>query len=149
MFCNQIFPSRQCFPQKYHLKIKNLQKLNFLLQATRCITPKRVTSLRRSISASLRPGNTAFFQRNVVAVASRWQHCVRFDRPDIWTSDLSLQRRRRFRSTNWQGIGNVFVPFKESFWTISFRLFTAPKNIQFNNCFKILHFNTASSYSFN
>ena len=83
MFCNQIFPSRQSFPQKYHFEIKNLQKLNFLLQATRCITPKRVTSLRRPISASLRPGNTAFFQRNVAAVVSRWQHCIRFDCPDI------------------------------------------------------------------
>ena len=45
------------------------------------------------ISASLRPGNTAPFEENVPAVAGRWQHCVRFDRPEIWTSDLPLQRR--------------------------------------------------------
>ena len=36
------------------------------------------------------------FWRNVAAVASRWQHCVRFDRPEIWTSeDLPLQRQTR------------------------------------------------------
>ena len=44
------------------------------------------------ISASLRPGNTAPFRRNVAAVARRWQHCVRFDRPEIWTSDLPLAK---------------------------------------------------------
>ena len=33
-------------------------------------------------------------------VESRWQHCVRFDRPEIWTSDLPFQRRTRYRSTN-------------------------------------------------
>ena len=36
------------------------------------------------ISTSLRPGNVApTFRRNVAAVASRWQHCVRFNRPEI------------------------------------------------------------------
>ena len=33
-------------------------------------------------------------------MASRWQHCVRFDRAEIWTPDLPLQRRTRYRSTN-------------------------------------------------
>ena len=36
------------------------------------------------ISASLHPGNTApIFRRNVTAVASRWQHCVQFERSEI------------------------------------------------------------------
>ena len=39
-------------------------------------------------------------QRNAAAVASRWQHYVRFDRPEIWTSDCSRQRWTRYRSTN-------------------------------------------------
>ena len=34
--------------------------------------------LRGPSPALLRPGNTCFFRRNVAAVASRWQHCVRF-----------------------------------------------------------------------
>ena len=40
------------------------------------------------------------FGRNVATMVSRWQRCVRFDRPEIWTSDLPLQRRTRYRSTN-------------------------------------------------
>ena len=35
------------------------------------------------IYASLCPGNTASFKANVAAVASRWQHCVRFDGPRL------------------------------------------------------------------
>ena len=53
------------------------------------------------ISSSLYPGQHSFFRRNLAAVASRRQHCVQFDRPEIWTSDLPLQRRTRYRSTNW------------------------------------------------
>ena len=46
--------------------------------------------------ASLHPRNTAL---NVAALASRWQHCVQFDRPEIWTSVLPLrQRQTRYRS---------------------------------------------------
>ena len=40
-------------------------------------------------------------RRNVAAMASRWQHCVQFDRSEIWTSDLQLQRRTCYCSTNW------------------------------------------------
>ena len=36
------------------------------------------------IYASLHPGDTAF-SKNVAAVVSLWQHCIRFDRPKIWT----------------------------------------------------------------
>ena len=35
------------------------------------------------ISAPLAPGHHCSFRRNVTAVASRWQHCVRFDPPEI------------------------------------------------------------------
>ena len=38
-------------------------------------------------------GQSSFFRRNVAAVASRWQHCVRLDRLKICTSDLQVQRR--------------------------------------------------------
>ena len=46
------------------------------------------------------PGQHNSFRRNVTVVASRWQHSVRFDRPEIWTSDLLIQGRTRYRSTN-------------------------------------------------
>ena len=53
--------------------------------------------------ASLRnahAGNAAL-RKNVAAVASRWQHCVRFDLLKVGTSYLPLQRRTRCHSTNW------------------------------------------------
>ena len=52
------------------------------------------------IYASLRPVKTAFFQE-MVRVANRWQLCLRYDRLEIWFSDLPLQRRTRYRTTNW------------------------------------------------
>ena len=66
-----------------------------------------LTGLRRSVwrvggahLLVIAPGQHSSFWRNVAAVANRWQHCVRFDRPEIWTSDLPLQRRTRYRSTS-------------------------------------------------
>ena len=47
------------------------------------------------------PGQHSFFRRNVAAVASCWQHCVRFDRLKIWTSKLPPQKRTWYRLTNW------------------------------------------------
>ena len=47
-----------------YIKIKN-QTFHY----TRCITPKRVTSWRGSIFASLRPGNTASFEET----SQRWR----------------------------------------------------------------------------
>ena len=38
--------------------------------------------------------------RPSISVTFRWQHCARFDRPEIRTLDLPLQRRTRYRSTN-------------------------------------------------
>ena len=71
------------------------------LHHTRCITPKRVTSLREPISRVIAPGQRSFFPRNVAAVASHWQHCIRFNRPEIWISDHPLQKQPRYRLTNW------------------------------------------------
>ena len=75
-------------------------KSNQIFHYTRCNTPKCVTSLRAQLRV-IAPGQHSFFGRNVAAMASRWQHCVRFERPEIWTSDLPLQRQTRYRSTNW------------------------------------------------
>ena len=55
---------------------------NQIFHYTRCITPKRVTSLRGP-SPSHCARATQLFLRNVAAEASRWQHCVRSDRPEI------------------------------------------------------------------
>ena len=60
----------------------------------RCITPKRVTSLRGRFHVTA-PGQHSFFRRIVATVGSRWQKRVWFDRPEIWTRDLPLQRGTR------------------------------------------------------
>ena len=41
-------------------------------------------------------GQLSYFRKNVAAVASCWQLYVRFDRPEIWTSDLPLQGRTHY-----------------------------------------------------
>ena len=41
------------------------------------------------------PGKHNFFWKNVAAVAGRWQHCVQFNRPEIWTSDFLLDQLAR------------------------------------------------------
>ena len=55
---------------------------NQIFHYTRCITPKRVTTFRAH-PRIIAPGQHNFIRRNIAAVASRWQHCVRFDRPEI------------------------------------------------------------------
>ena len=55
---------------------------------TRCITPKRVTSRRGPSPHHYAIGQNSSFRRMVEVVANRWQHRVRFDWPEIWTSDL-------------------------------------------------------------
>ena len=50
----------------------------FIFHYTRCTTPKRVTGLRVHFRV-IAPGQHSFFQRNIAAVASLWQHCVQFD----------------------------------------------------------------------
>ena len=36
----------------------------------------------------------SFFRRNIAAVVSLWQHCVRFGQPEIWTLDLHSRNER-------------------------------------------------------
>ena len=76
-----------------------LSKSNQIFHYTRSITPKRVTSWWSHLRV-IAPGQHGFFRRIVVAVPCPWQHCVRFDRPEIWTSDLPLQKQTCYRSTN-------------------------------------------------
>ena len=42
--------------------------------------------------------NAASFEE---VVASHSLHCVQFDRHEIWTWSLQLQKHTRYRSTNW------------------------------------------------
>ena len=65
----------------------NLTYICFLsfFHYARCITPKRVTSLRGPSLRHCTRGQHRSFQRNVATVASCWQHFVRFDWPKIWT----------------------------------------------------------------
>ena len=74
-------------------------KPNLLLYSQ--ITPKPVTSLRGLSPRYCARAPLSSFRRNVAAVASCWQHCVRLYWLEIWTSDLPLQKRTRYRSTNW------------------------------------------------
>ena len=69
---------------------------NQIFYYTRCTTPKRVTSLWGP-SPSHCARDYSSFRRNIPAVMSRY---VRFDWPEIGTSNLPLQRRTRYRSTN-------------------------------------------------
>ena len=55
------------------------------------------------------PGQHSVFRRNVIAVESRWQHCVQFDRPETSSSDLPLQRPTRYRSINWPVFCNYIL----------------------------------------
>ena len=53
--------------------------------------------MERVYRADLRviaPGQHSLFQTNIAAVASRWQHCVRFDRPEF-ESQTSRSRDER------------------------------------------------------
>ena len=55
---------------------------NQIFHYTCCITPKRVTSLQAHLRV-IAPGQHSSLRRNVASVASRWQHCVQFDGPEI------------------------------------------------------------------
>ena len=67
---------------------------NRIVHYTRCIMPKRVTSLRANIRV-IAPEQHSYF-RNVAAVASHRQRCVRFDQSKIKPQ------------TSWSS-GNAFV----------------------------------------
>ena len=47
------------------------------------------------------PAERRSFQKNVAAVASHWQYRVKFDQPENWTEDLSLQRQTLSGTTHW------------------------------------------------
>ena len=83
----------------YSLKIKP-----FIILAVLRHNVKQICPVRFYVFA---PEQHSFFRRHAGAVASRWQHCVSFDRPEIWTSDLPLQRRTRYQSTNWLHLLNL------------------------------------------
>ena len=61
-------------------KFVKLVKSNVLLHSL--YWAKRVTSWRGQLRAIASEQDNSF-RRNVAAVASRWQHCVQFDRPKI------------------------------------------------------------------
>ena len=63
--------------------------------------PTQVKS-QRAYLCVIAPGDTVF-RGNVAAASSRWQHCFRFDGPEIWTLNFPLQRQTRYSSTNWLG----------------------------------------------
>ena len=48
--------------------------------------PFPASALRKFVASALTPLNTT--QRNVAAVASHWQLCIRFDPPEICASGL-------------------------------------------------------------
>ena len=50
---------------------------------TRCITLKRAASWRSQLLRHCACRQPSYFGRNVAAVASCWQYCVRFDQPEI------------------------------------------------------------------
>ena len=69
--------------------------MNFILRIAClcCEMMKLLLSIHRAHLRVIAPGQHSFFRRNVSAMASRLQHCVQFDRLEIWTSDLPLQIR--------------------------------------------------------
>ena len=65
-----------------------------------CMTPKRITCLRGLYSRHCASKQHSSFWRNIAAMKSRWQNCVPFDRPEIWMSDLPLQKQTRYCSVH-------------------------------------------------
>ena len=63
------------------LRISNILKSNFLLYSL--YYAKACNEFAGPISSSLRPGKTAVFEEMWQRWRARWQHCVRFDRPEI------------------------------------------------------------------
>ena len=75
-------------------------KIKSIFHYTRCITPKRVTILRGSSPRHYARATQIFLEKCRRSGASRWQHCVRFDRQEIRISDLPLQRQTRYARPN-------------------------------------------------
>ena len=83
------------------------------------------------------PADNSSFRRNVTAFASRWQHCARFDRPEIWTSDLLLQRQTPYRSTNWPVIYS-FIDTHNMIFYCRLRPLSYPQTDVFLICFSLV-----------
>ena len=73
-----------------------LLDLQFILHYTHGNTLQRnVYQVCEVLFRVIALGQHISFWRNVAAVAMRrWQYCIWFDRLEVWTSDLPLQRRR-------------------------------------------------------
>ena len=56
------------------------------------------------------PGQHSSFRRNFAAVAGSWQHCVRFELPEIWTS--CSRDETRYRLTNWPFLIIILLVFQ-------------------------------------
>ena len=72
----------------------------------------------RPIYAALRSGSTALFEEMslVAVVASRGQHCVQFDQPEISTSEILLYCRDEQRVTARPIRMKIIVDGKSSFY---------------------------------
>ena len=71
---------------KFHVIFFNLKSFKSMTYQSFHYTCFITRSVERVCGAYLRvtaPGRLSSFQRNIAAVASRWEHCVRFDRPGI------------------------------------------------------------------
>ena len=99
---------------------------------TRCITPKRVTSLRGL--RVLVPGQNNF-RKNVAAMASHWQHCVRLIGPRF-QPDLPFQRGRgTYRSINRPVLNIRTLRFGVKLWAGILRV--TEKSVFFSNSIAI------------
>ena len=99
---------RRCYPWTYHMGVIIFQvfifSVNIWLQVKSflilVVTPKRVASMKgRPVSASLHPAATQLLSKKCRSGGESLQHCIGFGRPGIWTLDLPLRRRRRYRLT--------------------------------------------------
>ena len=90
-------------------------KLNLSLYSLYCA--EACNELSGAHFLTIAPGQHSSFPKYVAAVVSRWQHCVQFDRPGIWTSDLSLERRTCYRSINCQSSLSLYLLYNAGAWS--------------------------------
>ena len=106
LYLNSNFETSTILGSCVYFKLENFAVLLAFMSSsffhyTRCITPKRVMSFAGPSSCHYACGQHSFFWRNIAARASPWQHGVRFNGTEMWTTDFPLQRRTCYRSTNW------------------------------------------------
>ena len=89
----------------FHKKAFSLSS-NLIFHYPRWITPKRVTGWRGPSPRHCARATQLLSKKcRSVGVGNT----VRFDQPENWSSDLSLQRRSRYRSANWLNKFSVLV----------------------------------------